>query len=66
MLFLIPTRLSGAAAEGFLIVGGEAGLFKAEGDASVLLSRGSDDPGNTHAPVFAPVIFRALASVAQG
>ena len=42
LLFLNPTGLSGAAAEGFFIVGGEAGLYKAEGGAFVRLSQGGD------------------------
>lgn len=50
LLFLNPTGLSGAAADDFFVVGSEAGLYKAEGDAFVRLSQGGDGIPSTLIP----------------
>jgi len=50
LLFLNPTGLSGAAADDFFVVGSEAGLYEAEGDAFVRLSQGGDDIPATLTP----------------
>ena len=43
LLFLNPTGLGGAAADDFFVVGGEAGLYEADGDVFLRLSKGGDN-----------------------